>query len=473
MRAPSTAVLLASFIALTADGPALAQEKDGVSRPTKPADKPLDQEEAERIKREKLKRLEAEKLTPLEAKEPDPKDELSALSLKKKKLKEMELKARLREKKRASAVDAAAVPEEPEYVPAPTRAPTPTEARRRNRIVDVIGRANRSWEKTEEELPPSPSAPPARSSAASRIRPAMKPPASAAPDPARPRDLAGLALSGLSGFRASFEKLGLTPAPAGAPVPALRADGAPASPEELERLKDLIAAEPKALMRRPDFFEAVSREDFGRVKEAAERGSSLPAMRHAALSEDGRDVVRSQTCDALSGGCAPFAQAPSYRRGDFVPPEELTRVAAALASERPEAEDQWEDVGSEPEDAAAGGAGAATAGARAQAAGQEAAQTAPRRQGPGAFLAAVAAALSGEPAPAGAVHAARREGAAEASVLTGAPYRPRASPSDVPYADAAPPPEPSPKAGRGLRLAAAVLAVLLGGGLLKRLYGRR
>jgi hypothetical protein len=55
-----------------------------------------------------------------------------------------------------------------------------------------------------------------------------------------------------------------------------------------------------------------------------------------------RDFEWSETCRAVSGGCNAYARSPSYFKGDFVPPEDLSAVAEAGSGSADEAEEDWE-----------------------------------------------------------------------------------------------------------------------------------
>lgn len=193
----------------------------------------------------------------------------------------------------------------------------PAPERRVDRALRKVKSAGRAWEKSTEDAataPPEPSAPARRSGAS---------------DPASPASDRDLALAAGTGLRGAFTDLGLKPGPSGGPA-VVHEDGAPATAQEVERLKEAIAAQPRALLRRPDFFQVVPRRDFDRVKQAAAAPAGEPALRHIGLSEDRRDVVRSLSCSPLSGGCNPYAAVSSYKRGDFVPPEEIFRISRAL-----------------------------------------------------------------------------------------------------------------------------------------------
>ncbi len=175
-----------------------------------------------------------------------------------------------------------------------------------------------------------------------------------------------------SGYGASLSALGLAVGRDGAGRPALlRADGSPATEEDLAALKARIAAEPEALMRRPDLFSVIPRVRFAELKEAYRSRPELRdgVFRDVGLSASGRDFERAGSCEKLSGACAPEART-SYRKGDAVPPEELAALHRRLRGGDPDEDfedagpgDEWESEA--PAAGAAAPAEAAEAGAAA------------------------------------------------------------------------------------------------------------
>jgi len=156
------------------------------------------------------------------------------------------------------------------------------------------------------------------------------------------RDLLAAAYSG---YGASLSALGLAVGRDREGRPALlRADGSPATAEDLAALKARIAAEPAALMRRPDFFSAIPRARFKELQEAYRSRPELRdgVFRDVGLSASGRDFERTGSCEKLSGACAPEART-SYRKGDAVPPEELAALHRRLRGGDPD--EDFEDAG--------------------------------------------------------------------------------------------------------------------------------
>ncbi len=177
---------------------------------------------------------------------------------------------------------------------------------------------------------------------------------------ADPKTAQELAMASMTGFSSSFAALGLHAGkgPSGE-ASILRANGEPASAEELSKLKASIAAEPAALMRRPDFFKVLPREKFESLKESYR---SKPALRdtdfkHIEMSAAERDFMRSASCDKLSGGCNPHTTQMSYRKGDFVPPEDLSNIQKHLQplEDDPDLEVRPGEAAAEPKGAAFNG----------------------------------------------------------------------------------------------------------------------
>ncbi|MBI2787106.1 MAG: hypothetical protein HYX59_00360 [Elusimicrobia bacterium] len=91
-----------------------------------------------------------------------------------------------------------------------------------------------------------------------------------------------------AGYGASLSALGLVVGRDESGRPALRrADGSPATAEDLAALQARIAAEPAALMRRPDFFSAIPRVRFEELKQAYRSRPELRAgvFRDVGLNE--------------------------------------------------------------------------------------------------------------------------------------------------------------------------------------------
>ena len=238
---------------------------------------------------------------------------------------------------------------------------------------------------------------------------------------AGPRTGQDLLLASVSGFGGSLTALGLKTGKDASGAPTItRADGSPATAEDLAALKARIASEPEALMRRPNFFSAIPRERFLELK-TDYRGR--PELRdgpflHVGLSASERDFERSASCSKLSGPCAPHAKTASYKKGEPVPPEELAAIHRAIHDEP---EEDFIDLGP---DSGPDSGKPATAAASAGDFVPEPAPASPR--GLKAVLAGIERLIGREPAPvssaaAGASGARRPAGAAvpEAGELGG------------------------------------------------------
>jgi hypothetical protein len=182
----------------------------------------------------------------------------------------------------------------------------------------------------EAETPPPGGA--QRPAASRSARPS---PAAAVPgrDPANPRGTPDLLLASVSGFAGAFESMGLkagrSPSGSGA---ILRADGTPASEAQVAGLLARVQSEPKALMQRPDFFKVLSRERFNGLKTSYETRPELAetAFKHITMTPGNRDFTRSESCSMLSGACNPYTRQMSYRREEYVSPEELNEISDKL-----------------------------------------------------------------------------------------------------------------------------------------------
>ena len=146
-------------------------------------------------------------------------------------------------------------------------------------------------------------------------------PSSVAPD----KDL-GLAWSGP--YRAAFSGLGLElkAGPNGAPL-LVHADGKPASSAEAALLRERLSSMPEAASRFPDFFRWISAERHERLKLDFLQDGSRERFRDVGLSDSRRDFSWSRSCAGLSGDCNRFRTESSYRKGGFVPPQVLDRIA--------------------------------------------------------------------------------------------------------------------------------------------------
>jgi len=151
-------------------------------------------------------------------------------------------------------------------------------------------------------------------------------------DPGKPSAPSDFALSARSGYAPAFAAAGLKLGPDGKSV--LRLDGKPATQEDYARLKREIAAMPAALGRRPDFFSVVSPAHYADLKQGfAARRDADEVYKHVATTEEDRDFVHSASCDKLSGECNKSSEKASYRKGDYVAPEDLDNMWAALQNE--------------------------------------------------------------------------------------------------------------------------------------------
>jgi hypothetical protein len=150
---------------------------------------------------------------------------------------------------------------------------------------------------------------------------------------ASPRSRLDLALAAHSGYGHAFKSagIGVRYAPDGAPA-FVRRDGTPASERELSELRARILSEPAALMKRPDFFQTVSRERYDALKSAYLNGPAAhgDAFLHVGLTDSARDFRWDESCSKVGGRCNPNSVKPSYKKGELVEPESLDKM--------------WEDV---------------------------------------------------------------------------------------------------------------------------------
>lgn len=160
-----------------------------------------------------------------------------------------------------------------------------------------------------------------------------------------PRTKEQLILAASTGFKGSFAAVGLKvgPGPDGRRT-ILRADGSRAGKSDLDALKKHIESQPGALMKRPDFFKVLPREDFESLKSAY---AESPAARktdfkHVGLTSGERDFMWSESCHSLSGSCNPHAKSVSYRKGKYVPPEDLGEISKAVRRKRRGRYRQWD-----------------------------------------------------------------------------------------------------------------------------------
>lgn len=170
---------------------------------------------------------------------------------------------------------------------------------------------------------------------ASAPRPAPAPEPARAAAPGEPRGVPELALAARSGYAAAFRDQGLKVGSDSGGRPAIqRADGTPASAEDLSRLRAALSAEPEALARRPDFYEVLPRPRYADLKrDFAGRPDLRPTAFKDMSLEQERDFRWTATCTVLSGDCNALARGPSYRKGQDVPPEDLKEVWEAVHAE--------------------------------------------------------------------------------------------------------------------------------------------
>jgi hypothetical protein len=151
-------------------------------------------------------------------------------------------------------------------------------------------------------------------------------------DPGRPRSASDFALAARSGYAPAFAAAGLKVGPDGRSV--MRLDGRPATPEDYARLQREIASMPAALGRRPDFFSIVSPEHYADLKRGyKEKKDGDPVYKDVGTTAGDRDFVHTASCDKLSGDCNKSVEKASYKKGDFVAPEDLDSMWSALQKE--------------------------------------------------------------------------------------------------------------------------------------------
>lgn len=165
------------------------------------------------------------------------------------------------------------------------------------------------------------------------------PPAAAARAPAdfaNPQTTSELALASVAGFGGAFADMGLKVGRTAEGSPAiLRQDGAPASPKEIAGLSARIAASPLALMQRPDFFKVIAPEKYNALKTDYQTHPEMSAdeFKHIGLTTAQRDFVRSESCGQVSGACNRYTKQSSYKKGEYVPPEDLNSIWAKIREE--------------------------------------------------------------------------------------------------------------------------------------------
>jgi hypothetical protein len=148
-------------------------------------------------------------------------------------------------------------------------------------------------------------------------------------------------LASVSGFKEPFDSMGLrVGAGPGGGLAVMHGDGTLASDQEKAELARRISQEPKALMKRPDFFDVLPRDQFeGLKKSYGEQAlQSQEDFKHIGMTERHRDFQWSASCTRGLGSCNRNAGEKSYHAKDYVPPEDLRRIAVrqgVASSSRP------------------------------------------------------------------------------------------------------------------------------------------
>lgn len=158
------------------------------------------------------------------------------------------------------------------------------------------------------------------------------PPSGSSGDPANPASAADLLLAVRGPYAPALERAGLKLAPDGRGFLRL-SDGKPATPADLERLRAGVLSMPAALMRRPDFHQKVSPEHFAALQSGYREGRAPSVYRDVGATEKERDFVHSRSCEKLSGDCNEHVAKPSYKKGEYVTPEDLERMYKGLEAE--------------------------------------------------------------------------------------------------------------------------------------------
>lgn len=106
-----------------------------------------------------------------------------------------------------------------------------------------------------------------------------------------------------------------------------RRDGSPATQSEIAELRTASEREPAALGKYPDFFKAISRENYDQLRSDVTSHSGRPEYKHIGLTEDPRrDMVWTKSCDRVSGDCNPRAEESNYKKNDFVKPKTASNL---------------------------------------------------------------------------------------------------------------------------------------------------
>jgi hypothetical protein len=152
-------------------------------------------------------------------------------------------------------------------------------------------------------------------------------------DPSDPVSPSDFVLAARSGYAPAFAAAGLKLAADGRSI--VRADGSPATAEDYARLRRGILEMPAALGRRPDFFAAVSPGHFNGLKQGYRQYPDLAdsVYKHVGTTDGDRDFVHTASCAKMSGDCNASVDKASYKKGDFVAPQDLDRMWGALQKE--------------------------------------------------------------------------------------------------------------------------------------------
>lgn len=151
-------------------------------------------------------------------------------------------------------------------------------------------------------------------------------------DPGRPNAPSDFVLAARSGYEPAFAASGLKLGPDGRSV--VRLDGRPATEEDYARLRREIGSMPAALGRRPDFFSAVSPGHYADLKRGyKEKKDGDTVYKDVGTTAEDRDFVHTASCEKLSGDCNKNVVKASYKKGDFVAPEDLDSMWDALQKE--------------------------------------------------------------------------------------------------------------------------------------------
>lgn len=151
-------------------------------------------------------------------------------------------------------------------------------------------------------------------------------------DPGRPNSPSDFVLAARSGYEPAFAAAGLKLGADGRSV--VRLDGKPATAEDYARLRSEIASMPAALGRRPDFFSAVSPGHYADLKRGyKEKKDGDTVYKDVGTTAEDRDFVHTASCEKLSGECNEHVVRSSYKKGDFVAPEDLDSMWDALQKE--------------------------------------------------------------------------------------------------------------------------------------------